>query len=495
MNNANWIDHLDQWRTFLESRLSSTDDEGDRIKIARQIKVIEQVRYSAVLNPKLLIEFISPVPEAEKSDSEINHFHLELNDSQAKAVEAVLSSNRYLSLIQGPPGTGKTQVISEICLQLCQRNPNIRILVCSETHVAVNNLITRISKCDASIRCLRIRDKENDSETDSFSPDSVISSYIGWLESVCTDSEVCSILADAFSETDNKGIEKALALSANVVGMTCNRIGAYRFNDSTEMFDYVIIDEVCKATLPEILMPLSVAKRAVLVGDPKQLPPTFCSEDIEIIKSIEDCDLQRFMYIDTLFQQVANNHLLDTQYRMEKSIGSLISTLFYQGELKNGRNEEIEESIVWFDYKESRSWPETDNIINGKPAIRNLDECRIIQSIISNLAQKASKSLSVAIITPYKQQAYELRNMISSTDKLNITIDTVDAFQGKERDIVIFSITRTTGSYRFLADERRMNVALSRARDRIIIVGSKEYAQKQRLLLQIMRSAIIKQVE
>ena len=105
------------------------------------------------------------------------------------------------------------------------------------------------------------------------------------------------------------------------------------------------------------------------------------------------------------------------------------------------------------------------------------------------------KSLSVAIITPYKQQAYELRNMISSTDKLNITIDTVDAFQGKERDIVIFSITRTTGSYRFLADERRMNVALSRARDRIILVGSKVYAQKQRLLLQIMKSAVIKRAE
>ena len=492
MNNANWINHLVQWRTFLESRILSTDDEGDRIKIARQIKAIEQVRYSAVLNPKLFIEFISPVTEAEKLKSEINQFYLELNNSQAKAVEAVLASNRYLSLIQGPPGTGKTQVISEICLQLCQRNPNVRILVCSETHVAVNNLITRISKCDASIRCLRIRDKENDSDIDSFSPHSVISSYIDWLENFCTDSDVCSILSDAFSETDNTGLEKALALSANVVGMTCNRIGAYRFNDSTEMFDYVIIDEVCKATLPEILMPLSVARRAVLVGDPKQLPPTFCSEDIKIIESIEDCNLRRYMYIDTLFQQVANTHLLDTQYRMEKSIGRLISTLFYQGGLKNGRNDEIDESIVWYDYRESRPWPEKfDNIIDGKQAIRNLDECKIIQGIIDDLEQKAPGPLKIAIITPYKQQAYELRNMISSTGKLNIIIDTVDAFQGKERDIVIFSLTRTSGKNWFLADERRLNVALSRAKDKIIIVGKVEYARKNDILLKIIKAAKI----
>jgi ATP-dependent RNA/DNA helicase IGHMBP2 len=67
--------------------------------------------------------------------------------------------------------------------------------------------------------------------------------------------------------------------------MTCNRAGAYHFLNSTEMFDYVIIDEVCKATLPEILMPLTAAKKAILVGDPKKLPPVFCSEDIEMIRS------------------------------------------------------------------------------------------------------------------------------------------------------------------------------------------------------------------
>ena len=67
------------------------------------------------------------------------------------------------------------------------------------------------------------------------------------------------------------------------------------------MFDVVIIDEVCKATLPEILLPLSVAKKAILVGDPKQLPPVFCSEDIDLIRSIDRCSLLNHMHIDALF--------------------------------------------------------------------------------------------------------------------------------------------------------------------------------------------------
>ena len=73
-------------------------------------------------------------------------------------------------------------------------------------------------------------------------------------------------------------------LSSNVVGMTCNRVGAYSFQTSLEMFDVAIIDEVCKATLPEILMPLCISHKAILVGDPKQLPPVFCKDDREIIR-------------------------------------------------------------------------------------------------------------------------------------------------------------------------------------------------------------------
>ena len=175
MNRNSWTEHLSHWRTFLSERLSLTDDTGEQVKLERQIKTIEQVRYAAVLNPKLLIEFINP-SEVPLDESECCEFFLDLNDSQQKAVEVALGSG-VLSLIQGPPGTGKTQVIAEICLQLYRQNPNIRILVCSETHVAVNNLISRISEYDDSIRIVRIRDKEQNNTINEFSPESIINTY------------------------------------------------------------------------------------------------------------------------------------------------------------------------------------------------------------------------------------------------------------------------------------------------------------------------------
>ena len=146
MTDNTWTEHLSHWRTFLSERLTSLDDVGEQIKVERQLKTIERVRYAAVINPKVLIEFINPsdvpLPQAEDYD-----YFLNLNDSQKKAVEIALGNNA-LSLIQGPPGTGKTQVIAEICLQLYRKNPDVRILVCSETHIAVNNLISRISEYD-----------------------------------------------------------------------------------------------------------------------------------------------------------------------------------------------------------------------------------------------------------------------------------------------------------------------------------------------------------
>lgn len=488
MNTEVWIEHLSRWKNFLERRVDSAENIGEKEKILRQITAIERVRYSAVLNPRLLIEFINPPVNGTVLADSKSEFCQRLNKSQQAAVLTALNTERSLSLIQGPPGTGKTQVITEICLQLYRQNPNVRILVCSETHVAVNNIIARISKFDDPIRIVRIRDKEQDAEADFYSPETVIKDYKNWLSEVCKDPDIIKTICEAMPDPGNKGFEKALALSANVAGMTCNRVGAYRFLDSTEMFDYAIIDEVCKATLPEILMPLTVSKHAVLVGDPKQLPPVFCSEDIEVIKTIEDCDLQRFMYIDELFTRAESTVLLDTQYRMEQNIGSMISRLFYDGEIKNGRDNAIEGSLVWLDYKPTRRWPETDKTDGDRPIIRNLDEVNIITQLLATLDDQIDDEMSIAVISPYRYQVAEIRKRLSIYKKLKVNVDTVDGFQGKECNCVIFGITRTTGSFRFLADPRRLNVALSRAKDKIIIVGNADYAEKQPLIKKVKES-------
>ena len=259
------------------------------------------------------------------------------------------------------------------------------------------------------------------------------------------------------------------------------------------MFDVAIVDEVCKATLPEILMPLAIAKKAVLVGDPKQLPPVFCSEEIEVIRSIEKCDLQKYMYIDDLFLRSNNVTLLDTQYRMTNQIGDLIRKLFYSESLKNGRNVDFEDGILWIDYIPTQSWPLDEVDRAEKQRIYNLDEYEIISDVLIKVNANSNDGTSVAIIAPYKQQVLMLRRLLQTEPlrNLDVIVDSVDGFQGKECDVVIFSLTRTVGSFRFLADARRLNVALSRARDKIIIVGNLEYATKNSLLKAVSNASKI----
>lgn len=488
MNRELWIDHLRSWKAFLNERISLTEDEGERIKCERQIKTIERVRCGAVLNPSLLSEFISPSTD-ESEETVCEKFYFDLNDSQKKAVRLSLGENN-LSLIQGPPGTGKTQVIAEMCFRLLSMNPGLRILVCSETHVAVNNLLSRIAQYSKGIRIVRIRDKENDEAVDEFSPETIIDSYLEWASESIQNKDAYNIIEQEIKESISNDqrkknqIEKALALSANIVGMTCNRVAAYDFRDRTEMFDVAIIDEVCKATLPEILSPLVISKKAVLLGDPKQLPPVFCSEEQEIIRSIQNCNLNRFMYIDSLFNECKKASVLDTQYRMSNQIGGMISDLFYDGSLKNGRNEDVEDGLSWITYEPSNDWPISTEELSDRPKIYNDDECRIVADLVKQIISEGNPNTTVAVIAPYRAQISFLRKVCIDSDR--VKIDTVDGFQGKESDVVIFSVTRTKGSYRFLADDRRVNVALSRARDRIFIVGNREYSEKEPLLKTIM---------
>lgn len=480
MDKSSWINHLSSWKKFLTERLTIADNIGDKKKIERQLLTIERTRCAAVLNPSLISEFINPSLVTAYNDT-LSDYFLELNASQKNAVSRAVNSTN-LCLIQGPPGTGKTQIITEICLQLFRNDPSIKILVCSETHIAVNNILSRISNHNSDIRIVRLRDREKDDQIDSFVPETIIKDYLQWASASFENQSAYQILSEELADAQDKSLEKALALSANIAGMTCNRAAAYDFKDTTEMFDVAIIDEVCKATLPEILSPLLVSRKAILIGDPKQLPPVFCSEDQDVIKSIDDCELDKYMYIDHLFEESHNTIVLDTQYRMTNQIGEMISELFYNGFLKSGRNDNTDNCLIWIDYKKTQNWPHKEELHSDKPRIFNHDECRIISNLLTKLDNKNPQA-NIAVIAPYRAQISELRQIFQETD--NIKFGTVDSFQGKESDIVIFSITRTIGTQRFLADVRRLNVALSRAKNRIYIIGDLDYCKKHPLLNKI----------
>ena len=481
-----WADHLNHWKLFLTEMLKLTQDKpGEQTKIKRQLTTISSIQYGAVLNPNVLLSFIQP-SESKITFSDLR-WNINLNTSQKSAVKAAISDN-VLTLIQGPPGTGKTQVIAETCLQLYRSNPDIRILVCSETHIAVNNVLERVAQLDNDMRIIRIQDKEESSSIQDFTTETILNDYSTWIDYNVTNKEIVRVLKDSFIHTENiRSTEKSLFLSSNLVGMTCNRVGAYNFNNLNELFDIVIIDEVCKATLPEILMPLSVSNKAVLVGDPKQLPPIFSTEERSVIESIINNNLQEHMYINDLFEQSNDTLFLDTQYRMCSQIAKLISNLFYSGKLIDGREEEIIDAVNWIDYKPTRKWPLQEEINSNNPKIYNEDECNIILQLL-NLIRTKEKNSSIAVIAPYKAQVNKLRSILQYVN-LNINIDTVDGFQGKESDIVIFSLTRNIGTFRFLSDERRLNVALSRAKNKIYFVGDIRYSSKNDLLKKIIKES------
>lgn len=482
MNKNEWIDHLDKWKEFLQGYLSELDDKGEITKVERQLRTLERTRCAAVLNPHLISSFINANQRHNENPVHLNIANLSLNASQLKAVEASLGSED-LSLIKGPPGTGKTQVICELCLQLFEQNPDVRILVCSETHVAVNNLLSRLSDFNKNIRIVRIRDKEDDESVDKHSPENIINTYLNWAKDNSFNPDVLEILERELSNYEDRSLEKALILSANVSGMTCNRVASYDFRDSTEMFDVAIIDEVCKATLPEILAPLIISRKAVLIGDPQQLPPIFCSEELNVINRIEGCNLNRYTYIDELLNTSEEVILLDTQYRMTTEISDMISHMFYNDILKDGRRISLENSLVWIDYQPPHAWPIISED-DSKPEIYNDDECRIIGSIIEDITRNDNES-KIAVIAPYKAQVRHLKKCLKNQER--VTIDTVDGFQGKEADIIVFSCTRTCGSFRFLADPRRINVTISRAKNKIIIVGNADYLLKNELMNTISR--------
>jgi len=181
---------------------------------------------------------------------------------------------------------------------------------------------------------------------------------------------------------------------------------------------------------------------------------------------------------------------LNKQFRMLPDIGQFISHHFYKGELQHHRtttNHEFQD-FGWLTYK-SNGYRIPAQEGNEKKILVNEFEIRIIMARLAEISERlkragGTRKLSVALITPYRAQRKTLRDTLSQHDfseMLAVEVDTVDAFQGRQADIVFFSFVRNTGPATFYADDRRMNVAISRARDAVYLVGDIDYIRSKRL--------------
>ena len=288
-------------------------------------------------------------------------------------------------------------------------------------------------------------------------------------------------------------MDKIFIEDISLIGATCIGIANYS-GDLNLKFDLVIIDEAGRATPPEIMVPMSLGKKIILVGDHKQLPPII---DQSLSKEvIEKTDLKRFELEESLFSYLQKNlnedckGSLEIQYRMHPSIGNLISNVFYDGKINNGISADKRKyNVNYVDYIEDKSivWIDTKNNPNrfeqniGRTKQNNF-EAEIIFELLEKLElnniENNIDNKDVGIIAGYSAQKNLLNKILLSKyenkfNTLSIEIDTVDAFQGRETDIVIYSIVRSNedGEIGFLRDERRLNVALSRAKELLVLVG------------------------
>lgn len=566
------IDHIDDWLEYLVKLVESTEDSKTRKKYERQIKYVVRFRCGANCNvahnnilAKYYIEADTGDASASRSDTAgaksaaaAEVAELGLFDSMAihatTPVQSCYLTDTYaysqiqkalacenLFFLQGPPGTGKTTAIVEIILETLRHKPNARILITSETHVAVDNALDRLTKHLSEAEMGLVIRYPRFTVTALENPKAAGTQALNranalWGKALAEAPELTKRLWEKLDRGRKKDdgtdelprwIVRSLADKQQIIGVTCNQLDHF-LDDDNDMFDLAIVDECSKATMPEWLMPLTVARKCVLVGDHKQLPPTFCQEESEVLSELNDA--QEKLIRDGVIERIFDNFptsmkgTLLKQYRMLPEIGLFISKHFYANGLEHSRTEGngLFEHFAWLTY-DSKNYvvpPERGNerktLVNQREIQIILDRLALMHKEISEVkaagfasapsntpdvdsdsvqrsASGASieqcyfsegKRLSVAVITPYRAQCKQLRNAVDKLDfseHLAIEVDTVDAFQGRQADVVFFSFVRTVGPAKFYADDRRMNVAISRARDCVYLVGSIDYIRRKRL--------------
>lgn len=464
------------------------------IKDLKSNKTTIENLLSKISNPNTL----APKREIPKCEY---YFNNEIDENQQIAVDKAMSleNGEYL-VIQGPPGTGKTTVITELINQILAKNKLAKILVTSQSNQAVDNVLEKI--CISESKIVRFgNDKSKLSEiANKYHEEAVFDNY---LQNVKTrledDEENYFIKSECLDKLHKKWKHQVLQADDELKTLLFKKIrvifgtlvGISSWQDFRAVeFDYIIVDEAGRATLPELMIPLRRAKKFILVGDHKQLPPIVDDEILAQMKDYNKQDLETTLF-EELYNKIEYNdfkHFLKFNYRSHESIAKIYSNAFYNGEIET-KDFLIREHGLNFEKKVYfYSTSKLDNRFDkqsgtGKKNDCNRDEILILLQEIEKLAKEKNLKKSVGIITPYLAQRDNIKSKFGQIQNefkmLNIEINSVDAFQGSDRDIIIYDIVRSQNnnkvSIEFIADEKRLNVALSRTKELLFIVGDAEF--------------------
>ena len=414
-----------------------------------------------------------------------------LNVSQERAVNEVLRA-KDVAVVHGPPGTGKTTTLVEAIYETLRREN--QVLVCAQSNMAVDWISEKL--VDRGINVLRIGNptKVNDKML-SFTYERRFESHPDYPQLWAIRKSIRQLRAnrkrgdhsfhqklERLKERETElelRIRNQLFREARVIASTL--VGsANRLLDGMK-FGTLFIDEAAQALEAACWIPMRRATRVILAGDHCQLPPTIKS--VAAMKGGLD---------KTLMQRIVERKpeavtLLKMQYRMNEAIMRFSSDWFYHGEVEAAPMVkyrgilDLDKAIEWKDTSGDTSHEE---FVGDNFGRINKEEAQLTLLTLAEYFVRIGRQriiderIDVGIISPYRAQVQYLRHMIKKTDfykpfRKIIAVNTVDGFQGQERDIIVISMVRSNeeGQIGFLRDLRRMNVAITRARMKLIILG------------------------
>ena len=473
-----------------------------------------------------------------------------LNKSQKIAIEKSLKSKDFY-LIHGPFGTGKTRTLIELIYQEYLRGN--KILATSESNTSADNILERLSKFDIEITRLghpqRVL-KDNIKYTLAYKFENhplnqKIESIHKKINKICeerdkhtkpspryrrgySDSEIYRLgvqrrggrgvssekmnsmakwleqnskVNKLYLEIDSyeNSIIKDIIKNSDVIISTNSSAALEEI--SNIRFDVAIIDEATQATIPSVLIPINKSKKFILAGDHKQLPPTIISEKASELS-------------ETLFEKLIEKYeekssLLKVQYRMNDKLIKFPNEEFYNGKLtsdnsvknislsdilnleddKNLNKKEkkllsSKHPLIFIDTSEMEN--NFEKHLKDSKSIMNKLESKIVLKISKFYENLGINFKDIGIITPYLDQA----NLISN--KTDVEVKTVDGFQGREKEIIIISTVRSNkkGKIGFLKDLRRLNVSLTRAKRKLIIVGNKKTLSHNKHYAKLIKESV-----
>tara|TARA_B100000287_G_scaffold171712_1_gene161917 strand:- start:2270 stop:4198 length:1929 start_codon:yes stop_codon:yes gene_type:complete len=413
----------------------------------------------------------------------------DLNEAQRSAAESAMSSR--LTLIQGPPGTGKTHTAVRI-LEIWAKQDIGTVLAVADSNVAVDNLLEGLVK--RGVRAVRIgqpvkvreglRDSTMDAEMERHPLRKDLMNHIELNEKLAR--RIKGMRGGKEKGLAHRDLSRGWKEVKRIEGeirddildraqvLCCTCIGSGHEILDGRKFPRVLIDEATQATEPATLVPLvRGARQVVLIGDHRQLPPTVIS------RRAEKGGLDRSLF-ERLIDMGISPSILTTQYRMHPAISEFPNTQFYDGVLEDGveaSDRETPGGILWPDWDVPLLFlpVDGDEVLSPDGASKeNPVEASWVVKILMDLVDSGGFATSqVGIVTPYAGQVRSIRDILPEQFQ-SVEVRTVDGYQGREKDVIIFSCVRSNidGNVGFLSDRRRLNVALTRSRRGLIVIGN-----------------------